>query len=440
METASCVSSPVFMLEETNIIMTFQEGKNFGDFYFFKPDLLMWLFLVALTLPHTNPPYLNRFPICEMLLNAWRLSSFLVVTIWVFLIKKKISLVLVLISIWEIFLLITTIIHQGDIYKAAAEAFSVLSIVFLYDAAYDRGTVFLSSQLFCFEAIIYANLITEILYPRVLFPNGMYVNQHFPYAPNWFLGYYNGYAKYCVPALMFAWLYMKQTGKKCRSVCLLFGIILSAVLVFAGGFTLTLASILIAYGLFKNRTKIFHYYTYWSIHFIFFLGIIVFKLQNLFFWLINDLLGKWYSLVVRIRIWNKTLQYITESFLIGHGVQSSDIRIMEYRESWAIHSHNMLLEILYQGGMIGLGLWIAIVITAGIGLYRYRNAEKSKIIATAFLGWCVATLVEPFATCFLMGMFVIAYYGNCDSRQHSPCLKKRNRKKLRFTRVKILKR
>lgn len=393
--------------------MIFQGKKHYGELYFFKPDLLMWLFLVVLTLPHTNPSYLNRFPVCEMLLNVWRLTSFLVVAIWAFLIRKKMSLIAILISIWEAFLLITTIIHQGDVYKAAAAAFSVLSIVLLYDVAHDKGLPFLSSQLFCLEIIIYINLITEIFFPDGLYAERIYFITHYK---NWFLGYYNNHTKYFIPAIMFALLYAKKRKSYFRIIPLIFAISLSSLLSWSGGVILSLFIMFIVYIFFKKFTQIFNYFTYWLMHILFFFVVYILRLQYLFRWLIDNILGKWRSLESRITFWERTIKLISKSPVWGHGVQSQLVRITEMHLNHGIHAHNMLLEILYQGGMIGLGLWIAIVITAGIGLYRYRNSENSKIIATAFLGWCVATLVEPFTSCFLMGMFVIAYYGNCDPR------------------------
>ena len=393
--------------------MTFRGKRHFGEFHILKSDLLMWLFLVALTLPHTNPPYLNRFSVCEMFLNIWRLASFLVTAVWAFLIRKKISLIAVLICIWEAFLLITTIIHQGDVYKAAAEAFSVLSIVLLYDVAHNKGTAFLSSQLFCFEMIIYVNLITEMLFPDGLYTERIYFITHYK---NWFLGYYNTHTKYFIPAIMFALLYAKKRNSYFRSIPLIFAIFLSSLFNWSGGVILSLFIMFIVYVFFKNNTRLFNYFTYWLTHILFFFTVYILQLQNMFRWLIDNILGKWRSLESRITYWERTVKLISKSPVLGHGVQSQLVRITEIHLNHGVHSHNMLLEILYQGGMIGLGLWIAIVITAGIGLYRYRNSENSKIIATAFLGWCVATLVEPFTTCFLMGMFVIAYYGNCDPR------------------------
>lgn len=375
-------------------------------------DTGIWLALVLLTLPHISPPYLERIPAWESVLDVYKIASFLIITFWLLLFKRKISLAVVLVGVWEAFMFITTLLHQGGVYSAATTAFSVLSIVLLYDVAYSEGGTFLSSQLFCFEVVIYINLLTEILYPRALFPQGMYLNSTFPQGPNWFLGYYNGYTKYCIPALMFAWLYKEKTGHKARAYFLLFGIILSAILVFAGGFAVSLVSMIVVYVFLKNKTKVFHYFSYWALHIAFFIGIIVLKVQNLFNWLIEGILGKQASFEARTQLWDKTMQLIAESPLIGHGIQSGVTRIAEYHLYFGIHAHNMFLEMLYRGGLIGVAIWIVLVVAAGINVYKNRNTIESKIISTAFLGWCLTTLIEPFTTPFFVGMFIIAYHSN----------------------------
>ena len=103
---------------------------------------------------------------------------------------------------------------------------------------------------------------------------------------------------------------------------------------------------------------------------------------------------------------------ISDALILGHGMQERSFRITELGSRWAMHAHNMLLELLYQGGIINIILWTIIIAVAGKPVYQYRNTTESKIIAIGFLGWCIATLVEPFTTSFLMGMFVIAYRSN----------------------------
>lgn len=174
---------------------------------------------------------------------------------------------------------------------------------------------------------------------------------------------------------------------------------------------ITLLLMAVVYLIFRKRTEIFNYFSYWMIQILFFIFIIVLKMQNLFRWLIDDFLGKWRSLEARVTVWNAELGLILNSFLVGYGMEYDEDRKMHY--FWAVHSHNQLMEILHQGGIVYLLFWICIIIMAGNKLWKYRNSEAVKAISIAFFGWCVHSLVEPYTTAFLMGMFIIAYHCKC---------------------------
>lgn len=375
-------------------------------------NFYVWIMLVLLTLPHLNPAYLNQFSVTDNLINFMRVISFAFIIVWMLVIKKRVSLIAVLIGIQQAYLMCNTIILGGAIRDSVISVFSVLSIVFLYDLAHDEGEAFLSSQLFCFEIMIYINLITEILFPKTLYVVTESETSMFILYKNWFLGFYNNHTRFFLPALMIAFLYKMETGKKIRVYILTAAIFISPVLVWAGGPIVALFGMGVAYLLFKRRTKICNYYSYWMLHILFFVFIILLKMQNIFRWLIDGVLGKWKSLVVRMELWDKYLGFISEKFIFGHGIEIPIVRQMKAATDWAYHAHNQFLEILYQGGIINLILFTIIVIVAGKNVYRYRDTEESKIISVAFLGWCIHGLVEPFMTSFLMGMFVIAYHSN----------------------------
>lgn len=373
-----------------------------------------WLFLVLMTFPHLEPPYLDTFPILETAFTLMKAATFLVMLFWFFLSRRRIPYVILLTAVWRSVFVLSTILHDGQIYASIASSFSVLSVMLLYELAYTReNATFLSAQLFCFELVIYINLVTVILFPGGLYSDGSYL---FIHQKNWFLGYYNGYTLYCVPALMFAWLYKYKTGDKFRTYALSLAIVITAVKMWSGGVLMALLAMAIVYTFFKNRTSLFNYYSYWLLHVVFLIAIFALRIQNLFSWLIGDFLGKMTSLLFRIDIWEKTIELFWQSPIIGHGMQISFTRAAEYHQNHGIHAHNMLLEVLYQNGIVGMCLWIGVIILAGRCIYQYRNTMESKIIATAFLGWCIATLVEPFTSSFLMGMFVIAYHSNRGER------------------------
>lgn len=368
------------------------------------------MLIFFLTFPHLKPGYFEQFQVLDTLTDMWRLVSFGIIMIWYFLFRKKISKLILIFVFMEGYLVANTLMFHGNVKSSMVNAFSVLSIVLLYDMVEDRKEAFIESQLFCFELVIYINLLTEFL-----FPGGLY--RTVQYSRNWFLGYYNTHTRYFLPALMFAFLYKNYSGKKARAYALTAAIFMSAFRVWSGGIVVTLLLISIVYLLLKNRTAVFNYYSYWLIQPVFFVLVIVLKMQNLFRWLIDDFLGKWNSLEARVAVWNVEFGLILKSFLVGYGIQYDEIRRRYY--IWAVHSHNQLLEILHQGGMIYLLFWIGIIIMAGKKLWMYKDTESVKVISIAFLGWSIHSLVEPYTSAFLMGLFVIAYHCRCFQIQEN---------------------
>ena len=369
-----------------------------------KKQFKYWIATVLLTFPYLKTGFFQQNYTLDLLMDTCKALSFIIVLGWYCLVRRKASKMVMLFMVMEGYLLINTIAQGGNLRSCANSVFTILGVVLLYDMLEDFKYEFLSSQLFCFEIIIYINLITEIV-----FPNGLYRGTR--YSANWFLGYYNIHTRYFIPALMIAYMYMNYTGKKVRTYLLMVAAFLSAILVWSGGVIVSMGGMAITYVLFKNRTRIFNYFNYWMIHLIFFVLIIVMKLQNYFRWLIDDVLGKWRSLEGRMLVWQADIELVKKSFLVGYGLEYDEERSRYF--VWAVHSHNQLLEILHQGGIIYLIFIIAIIITAGKHLNRYKNSEIVKVISIAFLGWCIHGLVEPHITPFLMGMFIIAYHSEC---------------------------
>jgi Lipid A core - O-antigen ligase and related enzymes len=364
-------------------------------------QFINWLTIVFLTMPHLKTGFWGQFGTLDLMIDIWRLLSFFIVFIWYFFVWRRVSRIVVLFFVAEGYLMINTMIHGGNLYDCVKAAFSIMAVALLYDMLEGFKLEFLEAQLFCFEIVIYINLFTEIAYPDGLYQGTLY-------SANWFLGYYNTHTRYFIPALMIAYIYKDYTGKKMRIYFLTAAIFLSALLVWSGGTIAALGIMSIVYIFFKNRTGIFNYYNYWLIHLVFFVLVIVMKLQNYLRWFIDGVLGKWSSLTGRMLVWQAGLELVGRSFIFGYGVEGDEARQRHFL--WAVHSHNQLLEILCQGGIIYLILMLMIVGTAGKCLGRNRSSETVKVISIAFLGWCVHSLVEPYITSFLMGMFIIAYH------------------------------
>lgn len=72
----------------------------------------------------------------------------------------------------------------------------------------------------------------------------------------------------------------------------------------------------------------------------------------------------------RTRIWERSLRYIRESLLIGYGNEPYSVSISKIILN---HTHNLYLETLYRGGIIGLMLLISAFILLSIDVSRTKK-------------------------------------------------------------------
>ena len=375
-----------------------------------KTRLRRLLEIVFLTFPFLKPSYFSAFQMYDAIFNALRIGAFFMITAYYFLIRRKLSPIAILVFACNMYILVNTIFQNGDIYGCAKDLFPIVGIVLLYDVLInDSIDIFIESQLFCFEIVIYINLITQILYPH-----GMLVLKkafHSGSSNWWFLGYYNTNTYYFIPAVIFALLYAYKTGLHIRTTCILGAILLSSLLAKSGGNTVAIVIMLGVYFAFSKYSAIFNYYNYWMMQVGFYIFIIVLNVQNAFSWLLNDVLKKGASLRGRMLLWKRTIALIDHSKWYGYGVREGIERIREVRVgAWARYAHNLILEIVYQGGFIYLALFCCVIIVSGNKMMKDRNNKVAQIISMAFLAWSVQSFVEAYMTPFLFGMFVLAYY------------------------------
>jgi O-antigen ligase len=189
-------------------------------------------------------------------------------------------------------------------------------------------------------------------------------------------------------------------------------ITISSVLTWSGG--VLVAVFLSVFFIFmgKKHTRLFNYMNYWLIQPAALILILGLQVQNTFRWFLDSFLGKWSSITGRINLWKKVVEYISVSPVIGYGMETGLVREIKTGMYWAVHAHNLILEILYQGGVVYFGLFILLVCLCGRKMMRNKNTFVVVVIAAAFGGWSVHSIVEPYITPFLMGMFIVGYY--CD--------------------------
>ncbi|NIM03670.1 tetratricopeptide repeat protein, partial [bacterium] len=113
--------------------------------------------------------------------------------------------------------------------------------------------------------------------------------------------------------------------------------------------------------------------------------------------------------VQRFLIWQSAYSMFKESPVLGHGWgnfeiiypfhQGKFLRIKEYSpfRTHANNTHNEILEIASQTGIVGLGIYIWLFIIffkTGIGSYRKLDNEHDRIVALGLLGSILGMLVD----------------------------------------------
>ena len=333
-------------------------------------------------------------------------AGFIIVNMYLFSRKRKFNLLDLLFITYEGFLLMNTYAHGVSIIVSMRNPyiFNNILVFMLYQIGFDDTKNFIRAQYYSFSLVVYINLLTVFM-----FPDGIWVADSSGSSKNWFLGYYNMHSTVYVMAIYIALIYSLAYKKFLGPLLMISAIYTSAVILQSGG-TLAMLMVTGVLLIFYRKGKIFvDYWALWTVPIIFFIGIIIFQASswgNYVYSLSEAAFSKGASFLGRARAWVWGVYYFQRSPFFGYGI----IHTTNYgAESWAVHGHNLMLEILHQGGLASLSLFAALVVTSGRRLRHLKSQKLYCATLVAFAGWIINTLVEIYMTPFLMSLFVVAF-------------------------------
>lgn len=369
---------------------------------FNKISMLFFIF----TIPYVGSLYITDNNILNIFFLFGKICVLLILSIYIFLIKRNISLVAVFIISMQIYLVIVTYCESADIRRCFSTILPILGVVLLYEMGFDFPREFIVAQYYIFYIFIVLNLITELI-----FPNGLYYAELTGYTQYWILGYYNNHTLGYIPAICFALLYKQIYKKYWGPNILIFVIVISALLVRSGGVIFTLGVIIVFLFILRIREWTINFYWAWAIHMFFSFFILILKNERI----INSVIimtgyifNKSQSFIARFHLWRNAIEHINQKLIWGHGIESQLKRLSEY--GWGLHTHNFVLEILHQGGIVYAGIFVVLLILVGKKFNSCHNVALKGSIIIPILGWVVDTLMEPFMTAFLLGLLIIAFH------------------------------
>ncbi|MBP1545703.1 MAG: O-antigen ligase family protein [Oscillospiraceae bacterium] len=363
--------------------------------------------LTLLLLPFFKLPFFEHIPslsFVDSIFDICKIVSAAVIVVS-YLNGRKISRIIICIILFELSLFFSTFINNGNYWSQAVNCGTVVSFCMITELAVKKNSrVYFKTVLSIFIPLSIINLLTVFIVPQGLSADSYYGNVYY------IIGSRNGLPPVLIPLMVYSFIYSSLSSRKFTVPVLLFTVIVSATILktwsatgVAGWF------IFIAFVILFYRTRLSQLFNSLNLSLIYiaaFFFIIVFRLQTLFSFIIEDMLHKSITFTGRTDIWDIAILLIKRSPLTGYGVYEGHgfifVRGLYY------YSHNVILEVLLQGGVVSLVFYIAIFFTAMANLYRLRQYPVSQLIAFGIFTVFVMMLMEAYFNIWIFALAVIA--------------------------------
>ena len=343
----------------------------------------------------------------NLVFNIFRI---LIIVIGLFIFFKNIKtnniskLSLVLILFYFILLFSTFLNNNSTLMNEIFNAIFTISFCYIVEAMtkYNAKSFFKIGYIYLFILAL-INIYTIFRYP-----NGMWISSA-GYWQNWFLGYDNNHINTLFPLLIFGYLYDITKFNKLKFNYLL--AVLLVLLTFIKTWSVTSLVGIILFIMYliiiDNKRKAFNLTKYLKYYIIVFLVIVMFRFQNILSYLVINVLKKDLTFSGRTKIWDYVMKYITKKPILGYGIQDSNVRYHLSSFNPSYHAHNLLLELLYRGGIILLicFLWMIKIVQNKLKNNKSRIAMFASAIIIIYSIMLLGEFFDPSNFLYLLILF-----------------------------------
>ncbi len=365
-----------------------------------KIDILKFLLYIFIMIPFFEMNALNYLSnLYGKIINIWVLFSFLIILL-LFLKQNRFSKYYIILFIFYLLLTISTFINSGDIKSCLSIIIKSLSLCFLFDYGIKNDKdIFLKTVEYLLFILIFLNLCSILI-----FPSGLYIDTA-GYTQNWLLGYKNTHIMYIFPFLLVTLLrnYMEKDKISIKSIIFICVSVFSTIIVNNSTALIGLIIIIILM-IFKNKiltSNFFSLKNYFITYICLFISIVILKLQNIFSFIIVDLLKKDLTFTGRTYIWNSVIELIKKKPLLGYG---NNIFVFNKH---ILSTHNTILDILYKTGIFGMIPYLLLCLII-IKKVQFEKNKFSFIISTFLFSLFIMMLTEAYTINFYFYVFIIA--------------------------------
>ena len=376
-----------------------------------------WIYYLLLT-PFFKPAILGVLEgtaLLERCFDLWRLAAAVVVCVLYLMqmIRQKRPPSIVMILLWAYFgfIAVATLVRERNLWQLVNYVVSIVTFCMLLELRLREDPKQAVDMLVMpLSVLIACNFVLECIFPWGLTTGGSY-----GYAYN-FLGIDNLLSPILVPYMFlvvlrsslyhgrvnwFAYLMVTITAESLLLVWSATGLM---------GMAVALVFLLFIYE--RRLQTWFNFTTAGLVGGGLFFGVVLFRLQNLFAFLIEDVLHKGLSFTGRTDIWDRALFLFDKSPYLGYGIAQTG-KVYRLAKHKYYHAHNMFLEVAVEGGVFSLIAFLFMLERAGRQLLIHRKHPYACLISAALMAIMVMACMEPFLDqngLLIYGMVFLGYY------------------------------
>ena len=374
---------------------------------------LLW---IVLTIPYFKPALLGVLEGTELLETAfdlWRMAAAGVVVL-LYLCemirqRRRPSGVLLWLCGYLAFVTLSTVLHGKNYWAILNHVVTIVSFCMLLELSLRRSPMVTMDMLFYpLTVLILANFLLECVYPGGVCTGGTY-----NYSYN-FLGIDNLLAPLLIPYMFLTALRstMLHGDLDWVSYCMLGVSALSLLLVWSATGLMGLAVALVFLLFFYQRRwqTLFNGATAMLSGVGLFFAVVLYRLQDVFAFLIEGVLHKGLSFTGRTEIWDTAIDNILRSPALGYGLAQSG-KVYRLRKHKYYHAHNVFLEVLMEGGFCALLCFLMMLASAVKPLMIHRKHPYACLISAGLMACGIMTTMEPFLDSNGLLIYALVFLG-----------------------------
>lgn len=375
-------------------------------------------FLLFLIVPFFKPlclQYYSKLRIVEQIFVNWKIISALVGLVFLGLYiwnQSKVPKLVIQVGLFELSIIGITYYRQGYMNRALIDAVTIVAYtaILVLTIKYNcNGIIQLLSNLLSI-------LMTINLFTMIVFPSGMRADLYYNTEnPLYFMVVDNGSALFllfCILLIMLDGMINKSNFTKKRKFLLIICVI-SAVLS-RSATTIISVSVLVVALIFMYKSDLIKRCrpsVLFGLYALFFVYLVSMQNSGISKFVTEKIFHRSSNFSGRYVLWESALGMISKHPWIGYGR-----KVQDYIAAWGGYysSHNYILELMLQGGMIATGQFLLLLV---ISIRKCLVSSRNKI-ANCLLFTLLAVLIAALMESAIHSVYIFGVIILCYSCQH----------------------